>query len=175
MFLTNSIRSTGRVETVVDQRPAPSRLHYWYYGRTPSRASITRTGTWAALGGSSDATPHTATFDTIWFDGTANVEYAISTRPIAVPPSIIANDAMASAVRSGNNTGIVFWAAGKVAGVQSDAPCVVYMTATDIYVADPTNGTGTINITANGLKFAVPRNGGQTFHGKLTQPRRRSV
>jgi hypothetical protein len=175
VFLTNSISSPGRVETIVDQRPAPSRLHYWFYSRQPNRANITRTGTWAALGGSADTTPHTATLDTIWFDGTANVEYAVSPNPIVLPPSILANDAMASAVRSGANTGIVFWTAGKVAGVQTDTPCIVYLTATDIYVTDPTNGSGTINLVVYGLRVAVPRGGGKTFQAKVTPPRRRSV
>lgn len=175
VFLTNSINAAGRVETIVDQRPAPSKLHYRFYGRTPNRANITRTGTWAALGGSTDTTPHSATFDTIWYDGTANVEYAISPDPIAIPPAILANDAMASAVRSGANTGIVFWTAGKVAGVQVDLPCVVFMNASDIWIADPTNGNGTINVVVNGLRIVAARNGGRTFHGKITPPRRRSV
>jgi chondroitin AC lyase len=175
VFLTNSIAAKGPVETIVDQRPAPSSLHYWFYGRTPNRANINRTGTWASLGGSTDATPHSATFDTIWFDGTANVEYAISPSPINLPPSILANDSTASAVRSGSSTGIVFWTAGKVAGVQTDMPCVVFITPTDIYVADPTNGSGNIHLMVNGSSISVPRNGGRTYHAKLTPPRRRTV
>ena len=173
VFLTNSISAVGRVETIVDQRPVNARpVNYWFYGHTPNRQQITRTGTWATLGGSTDTTPHPTTFDTIWFDGTGNVEYAISPHPIALPPTILANDASASAVRNGNTTGIVFWTAGKIAGVQTDTPCIVYLTQTDIYVADPTNGTGTINITVGSQKLSVPRNSGQTFHARLNVRRR---
>ena len=180
VFLTNSINcpSGNRVETIVDQRPTSSTpIHYWFYGRTPNMSEITRSGTWASLGGSTDATPHTATFDTIWFDNGPNehVEYAVSPRPIVSPPTIVANDAMASAVRSGNATGIVFWTPGKVAGVQTDSAAVVYLTPTDIFVADPTNGSGTFTVTVGATKLTVPRNGGRTFHARLTPPRRRAV
>ena len=92
-----------------------------------------------------------------------------------VPPSILANDGTVSAVRSGDNTGIVFWKPGRVGGVQSDAPAVVYMTATDIYSADPTNGAGTFTVTLpGGNTLTVPRNGGRTFHAVLN-PRHRAV
>jgi hypothetical protein len=123
---------------------------------------------------------------TIWLDhGTMPVDataaYAVipsattlSMRTF-VAPSIIANDATASAVRSGNAVGIVFWRAGRVAGIESDLPAVVYVTATDLYAADPTNGIGTFTITTPNGKFTVARNGGRTFHAKLTPARRRAV
>src|SRR5438093_13336512 len=88
VFLTNSInsRSENRIETVIDQRPVTSpivsginwavanRVGYWLYGASPRIENLTRSGTWASLGGSSDTTPHSATFTTIWLDhGTAPV------------------------------------------------------------------------------------------------------
>jgi chondroitin AC lyase len=200
VFLTNNInsKSGNRIETVIDQRPITSSpvsginwtvangVGYWFYGATPHVEQIARTGAWADLGGSTDTTPHSATLTTIWLDhGTAPVNadasYAIIPNATAssmrtfVPPSIIANDANASAVQRGNTTGIVFWAAGKVAGVQSDSPAIVYLTPTDLYVTDPSGSTGTFTITLPNGKFSVARNGGRTFHAKLTPSRRRAI
>ena len=200
VFLTNSISSTSanRIETIIDQRPVTSsivsginwavanRVGYWFYGTSPRIENVMRSGTWASLGGSTDATPHSATFTTIWLDhGTAPVNataaYAIVPNATAnsmrtlVPPSMIANDANASAVQGGNTTGIVFWSAGKVAGVESDSPAIVYLTPTDLYVTDPTSSTGTFTITTPNGKFSVTRNGGQTFHAKLNPSRRRAA
>jgi chondroitin AC lyase len=200
VFLTNSInsKSGNRIETVIDQRPFTSSpvsginwtvangVGYWFYGATPHVEQIARTGAWADLGGSTDTTPHSATLTTIWLDhGTAPVDadasYAIIPNATAssmrtfVPPAIIANDANASAVQRGNTTGIVFWAAGKVAGVQSDSPAIVYLTPTDLYATDPSGSTGTFTITLPNGKFSVPRNGGRTFHAKLTPARRRAA
>jgi chondroitin AC lyase len=180
VFLTNSITcmSGNRVETVVDQRPSwATPIRYWFYGHSPHVEQITRTGTWAALGGSTDSAPHTATFQTIWFDHGTNpagdhVEYAISPGPLVFPPTIVANDATASAVRAGNMLGIVFWKPGRVEGIQSDAPAVVYLTDRDIYVADPTNGAGTFTVTVGSRTLTVPRNGGRTFHAVLGGRRR---
>lgn len=180
VFLTNSITCTSgnRVETVVDQRPSwAAPIRYWFYGHSPHVEQITRTGTWAALGGSTDSTPHTATFRTIWFDHGTNpagdhVEYAISPGALVFPPTIVANDATASAVRAGNMLGIVFWKPGRVEGVQSDAPAVVYLADRDIYVADPTNGVGTFTVTVGSRTLTVPRNGGRTFHLVLGGRRR---
>ncbi|PYQ51155.1 MAG: hypothetical protein DMF59_08780, partial [Acidobacteria bacterium] len=92
-----------------------------------------------------------------------------------VPPAIIANDANASAVQSGNTTGIVFWNAGKVAGIESDSTAIVYLTPTDLYVTDPTSSTGTFTITTPNGKYSVTRNGGRTFHAKLNPSRRRAA
>jgi hypothetical protein len=200
VFLTNSItsQSGNRVETIIDQRPATSSLTmgtnwalannvgYWFYGRTPRIEQITRTGTWAALGASTDTTPHTAMLTTIWLDhGTAPVNadaaYAIVAGATAqsmrsfVPPSIVANDASASAVRSGDATAVVFWSPGRAAGIQSDSPAIVYVTATDLYATDPSSSSGFFTITLPNGRFAIARNGGRTFHVKLTPARRRAV
>jgi len=159
---------------------------YWFYGSSPRIENISRSGTWASLGGATDTTPHSATFTTIWLDhGTtpvnATAAYAIipnaspSMMRAFVPPSIIANDANASAVQSGNTTGLVFWNAGKVAGVESDSPAIVYLTPTDLYVTDPTGGTGAFTIATPNGKFSVPRNGGRTFHATLNPSRRRAA
>jgi chondroitin AC lyase len=180
VFLTNSITCTSgnRVETVVDQRPSwATPIRYWFYGHSPRVEQITRTGTWAALGASTDSAPHTATFQTIWFDHGTNpagdhVEYAISPGPAVFPPTIVANDGTASAVRAGNMLGIVFWKPGRVEGIQSDAPAVVYLTDRDIYVADPTNGVGTFTVTVGSRTLTVPRSGGRTFHAALGGRRR---
>ena len=198
VFLTNSITSTtgNRVETIIDQRPMTTALTnggnwavangvgYWFYGRAPQMQQITRTGNWAALGASADATPRTSTFTTLWIDhGTMPVNetaaYAIvpgasaSTMRSFIAPSILANDANATAVRNADATAIVFWSAGKIAGVQSDSPAIVYLTPKDIYVCDPANGAGTFTITLPQGRLTVPRNGGRTFHAHLVAVRRR--
>ena len=84
----------------------------------------------------------------------------------------MANDGNASAVRAGNTLGIVFWKPGRVAGVQSDAPAVVYVNGNDVYAADPTNGIGTFTLTVGTRTIVVPRNGGRTFHASLAARRR---
>jgi chondroitin AC lyase len=85
VFLTNSITSpsANRVETVIQQWPLGSSpvvqqggwtfcegVGYYVYPQTAKLnvEQITRTGTWAALGGSTDTTPRTATFLTLWLD-----------------------------------------------------------------------------------------------------------
>ncbi|HLJ73335.1 MAG TPA: polysaccharide lyase beta-sandwich domain-containing protein, partial [Thermoanaerobaculia bacterium] len=139
---------------------------------------------WAALGASDDTTPHTVTFTTMWLDhGTAPVNdtaaYAVVPSATAdtmrsfVAPAIIANDANASAVRNGTATAIVFWSAGTVAGVKSDAPAIVYLTPTDLYVTDPTNSaSGSFTITVPQGRFTIARNGGRTAHVALNARRR---
>jgi hyaluronate lyase len=151
-----------------------------------------RTGTWASLGASDDTTPKSATFLTVWLDhGTAPVNadaaYAILPNTTAaamaswVAPSIVANNATASAVRSGTKLGIVFWSAGSVAGYQSNLPCIVYATTAgqtiDINATDPTNGTGTYQLmvpsTVAGVRattLTLPRNGGKTVHVTISAP-----
>lgn len=200
VFLTNSINSASpnRVETIIDQRPTAfptiregnwavaGNIGYWFYGTLPRIEQIARSGTWSALGGSTDSTPHTATFTTLWIDHgvtpvNAKAAYAVVMETTAaamrsfVPPAIVANDATASAVRNGSAIGIVFWKPGTVAGIRSDAPAVIYVTPSDFYAADPTNGTGTFTITLSGQTITVPRNAGRTFHASLKPPRRRAV
>jgi len=200
VFLTNSIdsRSSNPVETVLDQRPRTTAVTlggnwamangvgYWFYGVVPHIEEVTRTGTWAALGGSDDTTPHTATFTTLSIDhGVAPVDataaYAMVPDATAermaafVPPAIIENDGHACAVRDGDDLGIVFWTPGTVAGVTSDAPAIVWLTANEIDVTDPTNGWGLFTVTAGGRGFVVQRNGGRTFHSSLAPARRRAA
>ena len=199
VFLTNSISSpsANRVETVIQQWPLGSSpvirdgdwtfcegVGYYVYPQTAKLnvERITRTGTWAAVGGSTDATPHTATFLTMWLDhgiapANATAAYAISLGTTAVP-NIVANDANASAVQKGDTLGIAFWRAGTAVGYSSSIPAVLYVTGRDLYVADPTNGTGTFTITVpSGATYTVARNGGATSH--ITLPpavvRRRAV
>ena len=190
VFLTNSITSTStnRVETIVNQWPllnanAPlTRRDDWavlenvgYWFPTPvdlKTARESRTGTWASLGGSTDTTPHTKSFVTMWIDhGTspvnASAEYVIvpnmTTTSMAAwaasrPLSIIVNNDTVSAARD-NRTGalgITFWRAGAVEGIQSSAAAVVYVTSPAlntlrIDAADPNaNATGTFQLTIPG-------------------------
>ena len=200
VFLTNSITSpsSNRVETVIQQWPlsATSTItrqgdwtfcdgagYYVYPQSAPLHVErITRTGTWAALGGSTDTMPHTATFLTMWLDhgvapAGATAAYAISLNGTTVP-AIVANDAKASVVRSGDMTGIVFWAAGSAAGYSSSIPAVLYVKGGDLYVADPTNGAGTFTITVpGGARYTLSRNGGATSHVIVpaANPRKRVV
>src|SRR5438552_5642767 len=114
-------------------------IGYWFYGRRPQIQQIRRTGNWASLGASPDATPRTATFTTLWFDhGTAPVNddaaYAVvpgatsQTMTTFIARTIIVNDANASAVCSGDATAIGHWSGGKDVGRQSDTPGIVYVT-----------------------------------------------
>lgn len=182
VFLTNSITSPSfnRVETIVNQWPlhgsvarngnwlVADNVGYYVYPQTAALNVTTaaRTGTWAALGGSTDTTPRTQTFLTLWLDhGTsptnADAAYAIvpGATPLSMsswlPPSIVANDATVSAVTSGATTALVFWTArATAAGFSADAPSVVYATtsasAMQLAAADPTNGTGSFHVTVPG-------------------------
>jgi chondroitin AC lyase len=211
VFLTNSITlpAANRVETIVQQWPLanPSspllRGTNWLWSENvgyyiyPQNAplNVTRephSGTWQSLGASDDTTPKSATFLTMWLDhGTAPVNadaaYAIvpnttsSAMSSWIAPSIVANNATASAVRNGSTLGIVFWSAGSVAGYQSTLPCIVYAVSNghtiDIYASDPTNGSGTYQLTVPSLVAGVrattltlPRNGGKTVHGTIVPP-----
>jgi len=182
VFLTNGITSPSfnRVETVINQWPlqssvarganwiAADNIGYYVYPQT-AKLNVTtasRTGTWAALGGSTDTTPSTQTFLTLWLDhGTspvnADAAYAIvpgasaQTMAAFVPPAIVANNANVSAVTSNATTAIVFWTAGATAaGFSADAPSVVYATSSaksmQVAAADPTNGSGTFHVTVPG-------------------------
>lgn len=186
VFLSNGIRSTSghRVETVVNQVSSTSTLTrrgdwahldnvgYWFPDPTGLKTSReTRSGTWAALGGSTDPTVHSRPFVTLWFDHGvtpvhATAEYAIvpnvsasamSAWSASRPLSILANNEVVSAVRD-NRTGglgVTFWAPGAINGIQSSAPAVVYMTSGDgtlhVSAADPNGGTsGSFSLTIPG-------------------------
>jgi hypothetical protein len=178
VFLTSGITSPSfnRIETVINQWPLHStvarsanwivadNIGYYVYPQTATLNVTTapRTGTWAALGGSTDTTPRTQTFLTLWLDHgaapvNADASYAIVPGATAffVPPTIIANNTSVSAVTSGATTAIVFWTPrATAAGFTADAPSVVYATSTahsmQIAAADPTNGTGTFHLTVPG-------------------------
>ena len=187
VFLTNSIRSSSanRVETIVNQVSTNATLTrrddwahldnvgYWFpSGTSPQTARTTRSGTWAALGGSTDTTVHTKPFTTLWLDhGTtpmnATAEYvivpnvtasAMSTWAASRPLSILVNNDLVSAVRDNRNgnLGITFWRAASMDGIQSSAPSVVYMTSDrttmHVWAADPNAGaTGSFTLTVPGM------------------------
>ena len=183
VFLTNSISAyTGhRVETILNQVPAGAqpvsgngwivadRIGYWL----PSGGTIlsnreSRTGTWAALGGSTDQTAHTQSLLKLWLDhGTApngaTAEYVIvpnitaAEMPVWIATSgisVVANNAAVSAVRRGKSFGAAFFAAGSIDGYQSSGPAVLYATeegkSLSLSIADPTSGIGTLRITIPG-------------------------
>ena len=183
VFLTNSITATNpnRVETIVNQVPSSSavtrgenwshldNVGYWF--PTPANlqtSRATRSGTWAALGASSDTTPHMKDFVTMWIDhGTspvnASAEYAIVPNVSATamrewaaarPLTILANNDRVSAVRDTRTgaTGITFWTAGaNIDGIQSSAPAVVYLNGLHLWAADPNAAaTGSFQLTIPG-------------------------
>jgi len=187
VFLTSGIASpsANRVETIVNQWPLDNvnspiggdsstwlfcdRVGYWFPQGMPNVTRATRSGTWAALGGSTDTTPRSANFLTMWFDHgvapmNASAAYAIvpnttsdAMRTWAATNNIriVANDTARAAVRRGNAFGIVFWSAGSIDGFASDAPSIVWTVADGntlhVYASDPTNGaTGAFRITVPG-------------------------
>ena len=194
VFLTNSIRSTStnRVETVVNQVSTSSTLTrrddwahldnvgYWF--PTPVALQTTResrSGTWAALGGSADATVHTKPFVTMWLDHgvapmNASAEYvivpnitstAMASWAASRPLSILVNNDAASAVRDNRNgnLGITFWHAASVEGIQSSSAAVVYITGNSdvmhVWAADPNagaSGSFTLTIPGNWETTSVP-------------------
>ncbi|HET8774865.1 MAG TPA: polysaccharide lyase family 8 super-sandwich domain-containing protein [Thermoanaerobaculia bacterium] len=209
VFLTNSIRSSSanRVETVVNQVSTSSTLTrrndwahldnvgYWF--PTPSAAlqtaRETRSGTWAALGGSTDTTVHTKPFVTMVFDHgvapvNATAEYAIvpnitaSAMPAwaaSRPLSILMNNDNLSAVRDNRtgSLGIAFWRAAAIDGIQSSSAAVVYLTGDSdtlhVWAADPNataTGTFTLTIPGNWETTDVPSTRG-TRAISLTLPR----
>lgn len=199
VFLTNGIASPSpyRVETIVNQWPlsnASARVTssggsspQWIFadrvgyvfptaGQEVRVANETRTGNWAALGGSSDTTPVSAPMLTVWIDhGTtpvaATAEYMIvpNTTEQALrdftarqPIRILANTANVSAARDlrTNATGIVFWTAGSsFDGISSDSQAIVYLVdkgpVYELSVSDPNNGTGSMRITLPGRLSAA--------------------
>ena len=191
VFLTNSITSPGtsRVETVVNQWPLRSStsplvrgtdwaalegIGYWFPNDTNVRTlRETRTGSWSALGASTDATQRSHPFVTLWFDhGTAPVnataEYVIVPNvtadqmrrwAAARPILIFANNDRVSAARDirTGNLGMVFWTAGATFdGYQASGPATVYVTepavrTLKLAIADPTGAsTGTLQLTVPG-------------------------
>jgi chondroitin AC lyase len=186
VFLTSGVTSSSanRVETIVNQWPLENpnatittdnrswlfadRVGYWFPNGMPNVSRESRSGTWASLGASTDTTPRSATFLTMWYDHgllpfNANAAYAIVPNTTAEamrtwaasnPIRIVANDTNAAALRRGNTFGAVFWSAGSVDGYESDLPSIVYVvtegTTLHVYASDPTNGSGTFRITIPG-------------------------
>lgn len=187
VFLTSGVTSpsSNRVETIVNQWPLDNpnaaitgdnaqwlvcdRVGYWFPNGMPNISREAHGGTWAALGGSSDTTPRSATFLTMWYDhGVAPVNagaaYAIvpNTTTEAMrawtatnPVRIVANDTRVAAVRRANELGIVFWNAGSIEGIESDQPSIVWLVSDgstlQLYASDPTNAAaGTFRVTLPG-------------------------
>jgi chondroitin AC lyase len=207
VFLTNSISLpvANPVETIIQQWPladpnAPllrgtnwlwsENVGYYIYPQTATLRVTrdNRIGSWASLGASDDTTPKSATFLTIVLDhgiapAGAIAAYAIvpniSSTSMASwsAPQIVANDARASAVRSGEKLGIVFWAAGaSVSGYTSSIPAVVYINGNLLTASDPTNGNGYYSITIpGGRTLTLARNGGKSVTVSLEPPKRRSA
>ena len=132
----------------------------------------TRSGTWAALGGSTDTTPYSADVVTLWIDHgpmpmDASTVYVIAPNATsdtlrawsANPPvSIVTNNYDVAAVRDlrTNALGIVFFTTyGNVNGYTADAPAIVYAVPTAsglaLHVADPAaNSSGVLHMTVPG-------------------------
>lgn len=188
---------------------------YWFpAGGNLRTAREERSGTWASLGGSSDTTAHTKSFVTLWLDhGTtpmlASAAYvivpnvsasAMASWAASRPLEILANNDTISAVRDTRTgaTGITFWRAGSIDGIQSTAPAVVYLTTPDtrtlhLSAADPNAGTsGSFQLTVPGswittsvpstrtarsTTLTIPRKAGETTTVVLSRPpaKRRAV
>jgi chondroitin AC lyase len=209
VFLTNSIRSTStnRIETIVNQISTNATLTrrddwahldnvgYWF--PTPvslQTARESRSGTWAALGGSADTTTFTKPFTTLWIDHgaapvNATAEYvivpnvtstAMAAWAAAKPLSILVNNDLVSAVRDNRNgnLGITFWRPASIDGIQSSAAAVVYITSDrytmHVWAADPNAGpTGTFTITIPGAWTATGATATRSLRATtLTIPRK---
>ena len=216
LFMTNSINcpTPNRTETIVNQWPLmnPSsqvltgdgwawceNVGYYFPNRDAVKIErSTRSGTYVALGGSTDPATYTKSFVTLSIDhGTyaagRGAEYVLVPRVAAAamqnwaasnPILVLSDTASVSAARDRrtNATGIVFWTASSFAGFASSAPLVVYMTDDGYHVqlsaADPTCATtGTIRLTLpEGFTPAyvdVPANGGKTVTVNATRTVRR--
>jgi len=214
--MTSSINcpTPNRAETIVNQWPLmnPSspvltgdgwawceNVGYYFPNRDAVKIErSTRSGTYVALGGSTDSTTYTKSFVTLSIDhGTyaagRSAEYVIVPKVAAAamqnwavsnPILVLSDTASVSAARDRrtNATGIVFWTASSFAGFASSAPLVVYMTDDGYHVqlsaADPTCATtGTIRLTLpEGFtpQFVdVPANGGKTVTVNATRTVRR--
>jgi chondroitin AC lyase len=198
--LTGAITSLSpyHVETVVNQWPVrdpssqliidgtPSATRWalldgiGYFFPTPAPILTkreTRSGSWAALGGSTDTRPYSADIATLWIDHgpgamNASAEYVIAPNATsdtlrawaASPPvSVIANSYDVAAVRDlrTNALGIVFYTTyGSVDGYSVDAPAIVYAvpngSALTLHVADPlANSSGVLHVTVPGMWSAA--------------------
>jgi chondroitin AC lyase len=213
VFTANSITSTSgnRIETIVNQWPlrdASSSVKSGYgwawcddIGYVfPNRDAVkiertTQSGTYAALGGSTDATVYSAPFVTLSLDHgiapvNASAEYVIlpKTDPAATqafaaanPLTVLADNATVTAVRDRRTsaTGIVFWSQnGSFEGFSPSAPLTLYVIddgyRVDVWAADPTGyGAGSIrlklpsNFSQSYVDIAC--NLGQTFHASFTK------
>jgi hyaluronate lyase len=216
LFMTSSINcpTPNRVETIVNQWPLMNpnasvltgdgwawceNVGYFFPDRDPVKIErTTRSGTYAALGGSSDTTAFTKSFVTLSIDhgaypAGASAEYvivpnvtsgAMQSWAVSNPIAVLADDANVSAARDRrtNATGIAFWRAASFQNFSTNAPLVVYMTddgyRVKINAADPTGGTaGSIRLTLpKGFSPAyidVPANGGKTMTATATRSVRR--
>jgi chondroitin AC lyase len=216
LFLTNSINcpTANRSETIVNQWPlmnpgAPVLTgDGWAWCEDvgyvfPNRDAVkidraTRSGTYVALGGSTDATTYTKSFVTLSLDhgpyaAGRSAEYLIVPNISATalqswtalnPITILSNTASVSAARDKrtNATGIAFWTVGAFNGFAASAPLVVYMTddgyRMTISAADPTCAiAGTIRLTLpKGFSptfIDIPANGGKTYSASATRSVRR--
>ena len=211
VFLTNSINcpTANRVETVVNQWPlhdSASPLmsgNGWYWCENigyyfPNRDAVkverpNRSGTWSALGGSTDSSSYTKTFLTLSLDHGAfaaggHDEYvivpnvsagAMQSWAASNPIAILQNDADVSAARDRrtNATGIAFWRAASFNGFTASAPLTLYMTddgyRVTLFAADPTCATsGTIRLSMPGFSpsfIDIPANGGRTYTATATR------
>jgi chondroitin AC lyase len=190
------------------------RIGYWFPSPTMlNTLEEQRKGTWAALGGSGDAAEREQSFFTLWIDHgaapvSARAEYAIVPNITAGamqswaasrPLTILSNDGRTAAVRNIRDgaTGIVFWSAGSIDGIQSDGAAIVYLarngTSLRLSYADPNHGNGTTRITipghyttksvassmgARSTTLELPRSGGATVTVELsaaTPTRRRAT
>ena len=185
VFLTSGILSTSgnHVETVVQQWPladpnAPlaqgsgwmecEGVGYWFpKGGDIRMTRAPHSGTWAALGASTDTTPHTNTFlnitidhgtypsgaDDAWVIVPATTASGMSAWAASNPLLIEANTTSVAAVRDRrtNALGIVYWTASSIDGISSDLPATVYVVPNgsklEVYASDPTNGSGTYHLT----------------------------
>lgn len=212
-FLTNSITSpsANRVETVVNQWPLASpssqlvrgndwatleNVGYWFPASSANLKTSheTRTGAWAALGGSTDTTQHAKPVVTLWLDhGTtptnATAEYVIVPNISATamrswaasrPLTVLANTKVVSAVRDNRTgaTGIVFWGPGSLDGISSTTAALLYLTGDDLQMtlaaSDPNaNASGTMSVSIPGIWYTkdVPYLTMNTRSTVLTIPR----
>jgi hypothetical protein len=174
-------------QLLVDGTPAATRWALLdgigYFFPTPAPLLTkreTRSGTWAALGGSTDTTPYSADVVTLWIDHgpmpmDASTAYVIAPNATAdtlrawsanPPVSIVANNYDVAAVRDlrTNALGIVFFTTyGNVNGYTADAPAIVYAVSTasglSLHVADPTaNSSGVLHVTVPGTWSAAGAN-----------------
>lgn len=194
-FLTNSITSPSayRVETIVNQWPLVNgssqlaqgsdwaqleNVGYWFPSGTTGLETLgeTRSGTWAALGGSSDTTTHAKPIVTLLFNHgvtptNRTAEYvivpnisatAMKSWASARPLSIVANSHIVSAVRDirTGSLGLAFWTSGSVEGIQSDSAALLWLEGdtrnATLSAADPNQGTsGSFKVTLPGTWYTT--------------------